>query len=274
MSRLDRIIIAAPCPLSWEAMEGDDTTRFCSACSKNVYNISDMTQKEAEKFLSSSTGKACLRIFRRVDGKVMTDNCPRGLRVLRNRARAIWSVAAGVFACVFGFVPPKTQGQDLPQKSQTKSGTMNEKALHGKIAIPATKSQQLELRGDYVDQALIKPAPAMLLGEATVVGPTSNKKIILPGDECGANNAPANRAPVIDKSKEKGPLSLDRRADYSVYQLYMQAKAADEKDQYLLAQTYYLQAIELAKTKTTVDPALVEMVKNALNNLRIRSGLR
>jgi hypothetical protein len=42
MPNLDEIEIATPCPASWEAMTGDDRSRFCGQCRLNVYNLSAM----------------------------------------------------------------------------------------------------------------------------------------------------------------------------------------------------------------------------------------
>lgn len=66
-----------------------ERARFCSACSKNVYNISDMTKNEAEAFLRQKGASVCLRFYRRSDGTIMTDDCPVGLRRLRDRYRKL-----------------------------------------------------------------------------------------------------------------------------------------------------------------------------------------
>ncbi len=49
---LDRVAIKTPCKASWDEMQGDDRVRFCCACTKNVYDISAMTEDEAEAFLA------------------------------------------------------------------------------------------------------------------------------------------------------------------------------------------------------------------------------
>ncbi len=86
---LDQIKIAAPCPASWSSMEGDDKVRYCGLCKLNVYNISDMSRSEAEAFIARSEGRTCIRMFQRVDGKVLTRNCPVGVAALyRKVARA------------------------------------------------------------------------------------------------------------------------------------------------------------------------------------------
>ena len=82
---LDDVMIAAPCNVGWESMHGDDRVRFCDKCELNVYNISAMSDREAEELLQINGSKVCLRLYRRADGTIITDNCPVGLRALRDK---------------------------------------------------------------------------------------------------------------------------------------------------------------------------------------------
>lgn len=93
---LEQMYVAAPCNVSWDSMTGDDRVRFCQGCSKNVYNISDLSQREAESFLRDNMHKICVRFYRREDGTIITDNCPVGLRKLR----AGWKRLSRVAACI------------------------------------------------------------------------------------------------------------------------------------------------------------------------------
>jgi hypothetical protein len=95
---LDRVSIATPCPADWDSMTGDERSRFCALCQKNVYNIASMTAEEAEAFLRGAGGEACLRLYRRADGTVLTSDCPVGV-LRRRRRRAVASVvSAGLVA--------------------------------------------------------------------------------------------------------------------------------------------------------------------------------
>ncbi len=100
-AQLNNIRLAAPCNKDWNGMPGDDRIRFCDSCSKSVYNISDMTKKEAEKFLLENGVSKCMRIFRRSDGTIINDNCPVGLRKIRNAYRWVATVVASAvsFCC-------------------------------------------------------------------------------------------------------------------------------------------------------------------------------
>ncbi len=83
---LAQIRIASPCTADWSAMspaDDADRVRFCAACRKNVYNLSGMPREEAEALIRAREGEVCVRLYRRRDGTVMTDDCPVGLRRAR-----------------------------------------------------------------------------------------------------------------------------------------------------------------------------------------------
>lgn len=94
--------VAAPCAVSWDSMEGDERARFCGQCEKNVYNISEMSSREAVNLVREKEGRLCVRFYRRADGTVMTDNCPVGLRRIRNLLRLVAvTVLTPLFAIAF-----------------------------------------------------------------------------------------------------------------------------------------------------------------------------
>ena len=101
---LARLQISAPCDLTWESMTGDNQVRFCGQCSLHVYNISEMSASEAAAFIRGRNETLkCVRFFRRSDGTILTQNCPRGLRVARDKCLRLWqkSAAAALFFCSF-----------------------------------------------------------------------------------------------------------------------------------------------------------------------------
>src|SRR5688500_9147389 len=65
---LDNIRIASPCSADWSKMTGDERTRHCGDCKKNVYNLSEMTRDEAETLILAKEGRLCVRYFQRKDG--------------------------------------------------------------------------------------------------------------------------------------------------------------------------------------------------------------
>lgn len=101
-SPLDKVRVAAPCNANWDAMIGNDRSRFCGQCNLNVYNLSSMTRAAAESLIARSEGRLCVRFYRRADGSIITENCPVGLRALRRRvssfSKAIASALLSFFA--------------------------------------------------------------------------------------------------------------------------------------------------------------------------------
>jgi hypothetical protein len=99
---LDSVRIASPCSSDWNAMYGNERMRFCSECKLNVYNLSEMTKKEAENFLMSAEGRVCMRIYRRKDGTVLTKDCPVGWQAIKRRTSKAVSAAFSIVAGFFG----------------------------------------------------------------------------------------------------------------------------------------------------------------------------
>lgn len=84
---VQRLYIAAPCDVGWDTMEGDERTRFCGQCKLNVYNVAEMSTKEAASLIRTNEDSLCLRLYRRKDGTIITNNCPVGLRKIRDRMK-------------------------------------------------------------------------------------------------------------------------------------------------------------------------------------------
>jgi hypothetical protein len=82
---LGNVRIASPCNESWSRMRGDDRSRFCSGCQKNVYNVAGMTREEAVALIQDNEGELCLRLYKRSDGKVLTSDCPVGVWAVRRK---------------------------------------------------------------------------------------------------------------------------------------------------------------------------------------------
>jgi hypothetical protein len=104
---LESLRIAAPCPARWEDMIGDDRTRFCHGCAKDVHDLSKFTREEAEALLAEHGHGACVRLTRRADGTVITGDCPVGTqrRLRRAAAAAIASSVALSVAAICAYKP-------------------------------------------------------------------------------------------------------------------------------------------------------------------------
>lgn len=96
-SPLRNVRVASPCPADWDHMIGDVRVRFCGQCELNVYNLSAMSTFEAESLIARTEGRLCVRYYRRKDGSIITQDCPVGLRALRQRASRIKRAIASSF---------------------------------------------------------------------------------------------------------------------------------------------------------------------------------
>jgi hypothetical protein len=123
-------------------MDGDDRVRFCRECSRNVYNLSAMTKREARRVVAEREGRLCVRFYQRRDGTVLTSDCPVGakrafLRGAAGAGAAVAGVAAGLVslsACNSVEDEPPQTGQPLMGSLAT--DTAPDELIMGEIAIP------------------------------------------------------------------------------------------------------------------------------------------
>ncbi len=90
-SELDNIRIASPCKVPWDSMKGNDKIRFCSQCSLNVYDLSNMTRKEVAKIFSQNE-KLCVALYRRADGTILMQDCPVGLARIKSWCKLTFAI--------------------------------------------------------------------------------------------------------------------------------------------------------------------------------------
>lgn len=162
---LDSIDVAAPCSAWWSEMEGDDRKRFCSDCKLHVYNLSDMSRKEAEALVRQNGDKRlCIRFYRRSDGTVLTDNCPVGLRRVRNILLRRWGAVATFFVGWFiqssneAMNNQRTTGMMVNSNDQSISQPMiSNEELKNKLKLEMKYGQMT--RKSSANSSTIKPAP-------------------------------------------------------------------------------------------------------------------
>lgn len=56
------------CPKLWAQMQGNEKTRFCDVCQKNVHNLSMMTAQERQSLLAGTGESPCVAYFKHVNG--------------------------------------------------------------------------------------------------------------------------------------------------------------------------------------------------------------
>ena len=100
--RLNDIQIATPCRADWNKMQVQDKTgavRHCQSCQKNVYNLSMMSRADALALVQQHEGEMCVRLARRTDGTLITNDCPVGIQSKARRRRG-WTIAAILAALI------------------------------------------------------------------------------------------------------------------------------------------------------------------------------
>lgn len=106
-------------------MSGDDRSRLCGQCNRTVYNISGLSRAEASNLIENREGRMCIRLHRRPDGTVISNDCPKGLRAYRIR---VAKYASSAFAAVLGLFSmgnaqrPPTVGDSQGIRSETTLG--------------------------------------------------------------------------------------------------------------------------------------------------------
>ena len=96
---LQSVRVASPCNADWNEMQAVEGERvhFCMGCGKNVYNLSAMSQSEAEGLLRRHEGRLCVRYYQRRDGTVLAGDCKVGAQMVRMALIRRSAVAAGLF---------------------------------------------------------------------------------------------------------------------------------------------------------------------------------
>lgn len=147
---LENLKIASPCAIRWEQMHGDERTRFCSMCELQVYNVSDMTRAEAQKFLIENSDKPnCMRFFRRKDGTILTKDCPVGER-LALRFKRKTQAAAALLMCFLNALP--TFAQDLTPESKGTSATTSTAETSQETVKPAKTYSVFQAHPTVIDE--------------------------------------------------------------------------------------------------------------------------
>jgi hypothetical protein len=162
IQKLDRLYVATPCSADWDSMQGNDKVRFCQHCNLNVYNISMMTKAQAEALIASTEGRLCTKFYRRIDGTILTKDCPVGLRALRRSVSRVASAAFGVVLSLF-----TSAGIRIPVYGSESQGRET------KVKIKRTKIRSQDSRSTIsgtvldINQSVIANAKITLLHERT-----------------------------------------------------------------------------------------------------------
>ena len=127
--------IASPCSAKWEEMKGTDWMRHCTECNLNVYNFSEMTWKEVERLVASRQGGLCARFYRRADGTMLTQDCPKGLRaVVRRVSRWAGAALSAITVISSAEAQPRSWSEHIEQ-AQAESGAAAGSSAQGDASV-------------------------------------------------------------------------------------------------------------------------------------------
>ncbi len=270
MSILDDIVIAAPCPISWESMIGTERVRHCSGCSKDVFNLSDMSTAEAEQFLHQNASSNCLRFFRRSDGKLMTDNCPRGLRAIRNKCRIIFKVTASIFASFFAFIPVGKAQSLFEAKSKSSTSASN-------VNAPAQMSRNYNpnLGGYTIKRPGIETsASGWLYSKKAQVDPGLSPNYMEQNQKRKNIMGSVDPACELHAKPTLTDLPAPLNGDMNAYNLYVQARKSENEGHFLVARTQLCNAIDIASKQVHSDQKFISIMKADLLRIESKAGLR
>lgn len=223
--------IEEPCHADWGEMAGDARKRHCGECRLDVYNFSEMTQREMDRVLERAKKRAatgagarlCVRYVQREDGSIITKQCATGFRA--NLLRAVrWTGAmvAALISFVAG-VPRGAKAAALRTEMAQAQSTTGRAAppvtlvqIQGAPPLvqnqPATRANVIEVvdpTGGYVPNAIIT-----LVSEKTAASTTlhTDKNGVAKLDELPEGNYQIKVASLGFVTETRNNVSLPMRA--------------------------------------------------------------
>lgn len=156
-----KLKVASPCPMLWDRLDKTEErgVRFCRECRKNVYNLIEISEADLNNLLTGATAgdSLCLRLYQRADGTVITNDCPVGLKKVREFWQRMKTGAVASLAFLISSTPAAL-GQNKDGSATCKSKT--------------SKSTSFKLTGSAshnaynVDSAYIIKQPIKLNGSS------------------------------------------------------------------------------------------------------------
>lgn len=274
-SILDNLYLAAPCSVPWDAMVGDERQRDCSGCSRTVYNISEMSRRDAERFLLEKGTSECMRFYRRQDGTIMTDDCPRALRKLRDRCKMATKIAVSMVAFMVSLPSALAQAiqtrETRPIKIIRPSFVIDRKrsydALNGGAICPPEFATSFDPN---------TPPPTSIPATTTSVEARvvtrqhtlPNGKIVklVTADEKG-------RVVRVDSSKKFVPKHTSNSfIDTRSSDFFSKAQSAVNDRNFKLAEFYLEKSLEMCNQQRSSDPEFRRRLETELKNVRARNS--
>ncbi len=132
---MKRAYVAAPCPVKWEDMKGDEKRRLCAQCDCYVLKATQMTDEEVTEAITraASGQRVCMQFYKRADGTILTKNCPVGVAAMRARAGRFVRWAAGAVAVLFSSAIGAARADDGSFMDDPAGGTTTKQHWRGSV---------------------------------------------------------------------------------------------------------------------------------------------
>lgn len=103
-------------------MDGNEQVRHCGECKLTVYNLSAMTEIEIHRLLTKrAEQRVCVRFYRRADGTMLTQDCPKALKRLAKRVSKLGvAVFSALVSMNYAMAMAKTTAGTAAARSKTK----------------------------------------------------------------------------------------------------------------------------------------------------------
>lgn len=162
--RLNRMGVPNPCSISWDSMSGSDEVRNCTRCSRNVYDLSQMTKKQVHDLVDSHKGRLCVTFARDRYGKIKTLEQPPQLKLIQHR---LLHVTGATLAAVLSLNPTVFANNFISNNSN--SSISHRHSIELFISSAQNRNEDTVVIGTVFDsnQAVIVGAEITLINEQT-----------------------------------------------------------------------------------------------------------
>ncbi|MGD9681264.1 MAG: hypothetical protein AB7W16_08770 [Candidatus Obscuribacterales bacterium] len=141
---IDKFEIATPCKWKWNDEEITGHVAYCELCGIQVYNFEGLQLPEAQKIIFQREGKTDPTLYKRKDGKFMTQDCPVETRKSKNIRMIVIAIIAFFvfFVILIPLLSPKTPIGGAPvqqtpsQPPPAKTETQSDSEESGEAASP------------------------------------------------------------------------------------------------------------------------------------------
>lgn len=197
---MKRAYVAAPCPVKWEDMTGDEKRRLCAQCDCYVLKAAEMTDEEViEAITRAASGqRVCMQFYKRADGTILTKNCPVGLALVRERASRFASRAASAVVLLLSSVIGVARADDGSFLDGTSIGDETVTSATNDLNTASSTTTKQHWRGSVKDSSAVGPQT-----NPTAAAATPAHKVVHPMQHYNGyisfSEAPKD---IIDRQKE------------------------------------------------------------------------